>query len=406
MEQENRAFLSVFQPIVDGTFLSPFPFFSFDSVVFGQLSFIFFLFFLSYYTIRGELFLRGGWSGVRGHLGRLHYSLSMSLSDQNPVDIGAEFGFLPNLITNCIIIGTGIGGKKCRLMYNPGQITADGKSVSYWTSSNISQPTYILYTSSVCIYRFKTLVTFLSLSLQLAPHDSSTSFDPFEILFEDGTKGIAARGESYTWFFHEWSTSSLSLFFSYFFLPLVLASYTQYRSLPLLRTRGCTIAGLEITYQPPTPPPLCCLLPHRLSLFFLSIPPTLNFIFSSAGRAYTFPRFYLWQTIEKRRLEFGPTGIHTRRGTRDENGQGEETAGTPLPFKPSGVVVTTSCNFASSFPHLLYSETFFSSLPFFVESTRRRPCIPEKHVYCMVNILLRRIKIYRLGRSLLLFGSS
>jgi hypothetical protein len=52
-----------------------------------------------------------------------------------------------------------------------------------------------------------------------------------------------------------------------------------------------------------------------------------------------------------------------------------------LPFKPSGVVVTTSCNFASSFPHLLYSETFFSSLPFFVESTRRRPCIPEKHVY-------------------------
>jgi hypothetical protein len=89
----------------------------------------------------------------------------MSLSDQNPVDIGAEFGFLPNLITNCIIIGTGIGGKKCRLMYNPGQITADGKSVSYWTSSNISQPTYILYTSSVCIYRFKTPVTFISLSL-------------------------------------------------------------------------------------------------------------------------------------------------------------------------------------------------------------------------------------------------
>lgn len=179
---------------------------------------LFFLFFLSYYTIRGELFLRGGWSGVRGHLGRLHYSLSMSLSDQNPVDIGAEFGFLPHLITNCIIIGTGIGGKKCRLMYNPGQITADGKSVSYWTSSNISQPTYILYTSSVCIYRFKTPVTFLSLSLYLAPHDSSTSFDPFEILFQDGTKGIAARGESYTRFFHEWSTSFL-FFFIFLFFP-------------------------------------------------------------------------------------------------------------------------------------------------------------------------------------------
>lgn len=36
-----------------------------------------------------------------------------------------------------------------------------------------------------------------------------------------------------------------------------------------------------------------------------------------------------------------------------------------MPFKPSGVVVTTSCNFASSFPHLLYSETFFFLFFFF-----------------------------------------
>lgn len=59
-----------------GLFSPLFPFF-FLSILLSSDSFLssFFLFFLSYYTTRGELFLRGGWSGVRGHLGRLHYSV-------------------------------------------------------------------------------------------------------------------------------------------------------------------------------------------------------------------------------------------------------------------------------------------------------------------------------------------
>ena len=54
--------------------------------------------------------------------------------------------------------------------------------------------------------------------------------------------------------------------------------------------------------------------------------------------------FYLWQTIEKaRRLQFGVLG-----------GEELKTAGTVAIVTVPSFPVTTSCNFASSFPHLLY----------------------------------------------------
>ena len=87
---------------------SPFSFF-FDSLVSGYLSFIFSPFFSSF-TIRLELLLQGGWSGVRSVFGRLHYSVESidEFVGSIPVHIGDEF--FSNLIMNCIIIGTGIDG--------------------------------------------------------------------------------------------------------------------------------------------------------------------------------------------------------------------------------------------------------------------------------------------------------
>ena len=75
---------------------SPFSFF-FDSLVSGYLSFIFSPFFSSF-TIRLELLLQGGWSGVRSVFGRLHYSIESidELVGSIPVDIGTEFIFLSN----------------------------------------------------------------------------------------------------------------------------------------------------------------------------------------------------------------------------------------------------------------------------------------------------------------------
>ena len=110
-----------------------------------------------------------------------------------------------------------------------------------------------------------------------------------------------ARGERVTHGIFLWMVN----FFSFLFFSSSPSSCSRFlyipytSSLPLLllhRTWGCAVVGMKITYQPPTPPPLCCLLhPHRLSLFFLSIsqpsPPFPIFFFFRWMCIYLLPIF-------------------------------------------------------------------------------------------------------------------
>lgn len=120
------------------------------------------------------------------------------------------------------------------------------------------------------------------------------------------SRKLKARGKRVThcFFFHEWSTSFLS------FVPLVLFPMSVYLFFFIGHEGAVVRLG-----KPPINLPrhlLFAVFSPLRSLFFLSLFNPLGssqysplfFYPAVCIYIYTFPRFYLWQTIEKRRLQF------------------------------------------------------------------------------------------------------